>query len=43
MSTAPALAMTNDNRQAALLKNMVPDPEWFDGNRTKFEDWWRGI
>jgi len=22
---------------------MVPDPGWFDGYRTKFEDWWRGI
>jgi len=22
---------------------MVPDPGWFDGNQTKFEDWWRGI
>jgi len=22
---------------------MVPDPGWFDGDRTKFEDWWRGI
>jgi len=22
---------------------MVPDPGWFNGNRTKFEDWWREI
>ena len=22
---------------------MIPDPGWFDRNRTKFEDWWRGI
>jgi len=22
---------------------MVPDPGWFDGDWTKFEDWWRGI
>jgi len=22
---------------------MVPDPGWFDGNQSKFEDWWRGI
>ena len=22
---------------------MVPDPGWFDGDQTKFEDWWRGI
>jgi len=32
-----------NNGQAELLKNIVPDPEWFDRNRTKFEDWWRGI
>jgi len=29
--------------QAGLPKNMVSDPEWFDSDRTKFEDWWRGI
>jgi len=22
---------------------MIPDPGWFDGDQTKFEDWWRGI
>jgi len=22
---------------------MVPNPEWFDGDRMKFEDWWREI
>jgi len=22
---------------------MVSDPEWFNGDRTKFEDWWRGM
>jgi len=22
---------------------MVPDLEWFDSDRTKFEDWWRGM
>ena len=22
---------------------MVPDPGWFDGDRTKFKDWWRRI
>jgi len=26
-----------------MPKNMVPDPGWFDGDQTKFEDWWRGI
>jgi len=24
-------------------KNIVLDPEWFDGNQTKFEDWWKGM
>jgi len=45
MSAAPAtMAETSqENRQARLPKNMVPDPGWFDGDRTKFEDWWRGI
>ena len=27
-----------ENSQAGLLKNIVPDPEWFDGDQTKFED-----
>ncbi len=22
---------------------MVSDPGWFDGDQSKFEDWWRGI
>jgi len=26
-----------------MPKNMVPDLEWFDSDRTKFEDWWRGM
>jgi len=26
-----------------MLKNIVPDPGWFNRDRTKFEDWWRGI
>ena len=26
-----------------MPKSMVLDPEWFNGDRTKFEDWWRGI
>ena len=41
MSAAPipAPAMTNDNGQATMPKNIVPDLGWFDGNRTKFEDW----
>jgi len=26
-----------------MPKNMVSDLEWFDGDRTKFKDWWRGM
>ena len=45
MSTAPApMAIEiGGNILAGMPKNMVPDPGWFDGDRTKFEDWWRGI
>ena len=42
MSIAPAVTV-NKNGQVGILKNMVPDPRQFDGNQTKFEDWWRGI
>jgi len=35
--TAPAPAV-NENIQIGMPKNMVPDPGWFDGDRTKFED-----
>jgi len=40
---APGAAVASENVQAGLPKNIVPDPGWFDGDRTKFEDWWRGI
>ena len=45
MSAAPATtaAAINENVQAGLPKNMVPDLGWFDGDQSKFEDWWRGI
>jgi len=44
MLTAPAPASTmNMNKQAVIPKNIVPDPRWFDGDQTKFEDWWREI
>ena len=36
MSTALAPAVYNKN---ALTKAMVPDLGWFNGDRTKFEDW----
>ena len=40
MSVAPAItaAAVNKNVQAGLLKNMVLDPGWFDGDWSKFED-----
>jgi len=34
-----SLVLVNqNNKQVELLKNMVPDPEWFDRDRTKFGD-----
>ena len=41
MSSAPALAAVgvSENVQAGMLRNMVLDPRWFDGDRTKFKDW----
>jgi len=38
MLTAPVLAVYNENIQTTTPKSMAPDLEWFDGNRTKFED-----
>ena len=40
MSTVPASTV---NKPAEMPRNMVPDPGWFDGDQTKFKDWWRGI
>ena len=42
MSTTPAVTPVV-NKLAGVPRSMVPDPGWFDGDRTKFEDWWRGI
>ena len=39
----PMAVTSQENVQAGLPKNMVLDPGWFDGDRTKFEDWWREI
>jgi len=41
MSVAPAMmaGTSQENGQAGLSKNMVPDLGWFDGDQTKFEDW----
>jgi len=45
MSVAPApVAVANsENIQAGMPKNMVLDPGWFNGDQTKFKDWWRGM
>jgi len=40
MSAAPAPAVYNES---IPTKTMVLDPGWFDGDRMKFEDWWREI
>jgi len=39
VAPAPAAATVSKNVQAGLPKNMVPDPGWFDSDRSKFEDW----
>ena len=43
VAPAPAAVANSENVQAGLPKNIVPNPGWFDGDRTKFKDWWRGI
>ena len=45
MSVAQTTTATavSENVQAGLPKNIVLDPGWFDGDQSKFEDWWRGI
>ena len=43
MSVVPVPTTINNNEQAVMPKNMVSDLEWFDEDRTKFEDQWRGI
>ena len=43
MSVALVPVTTNMNKQAVMPKNIVPDPRQFDGDRMKFEDWWREI
>ena len=40
---ATAAAAVSENVQTGLPKNMVLDPGWFNGDQSKFEDWWRGI
>ena len=43
VAPAPAAVANSENIQAGMPKNMVLDPGWFDGDWTKFEDWWRVI
>ena len=43
IAPAPMAVEIGGNISAGMPKSMVPDPGWFDGDRTKFEDWWRGI
>ena len=43
VAQATTAAAVSKNVQAGLPKNMVLDPGWFDGDQSKFEDWWRGI
>ena len=38
MSAALALVTMNNHEQAVISKNMIPDSEWFNGDRTKFKD-----
>jgi len=40
---ATAAAAVSKNSQAGLPRSMVLDPGWFNGDQSKFEDWWRGI
>jgi len=38
MSVASVQVTTNTNKQAVMLKDMVPDPEWFNRDKMKFKD-----
>jgi len=39
VAPAPVVVTSQENVQARLPKNIVLDPEWFDGDQMKFEDW----
>ena len=43
VALATAAVAVSENVQTELPKSMVLDPGWFNGDRSKFEDWWRGI
>jgi len=38
MSVVPAPVAISKNIWAEMLKNIVLDPGWFDGDQTKFKD-----
>ena len=38
VAPAPETVANSRNIQAGLPKNIVLDPGWFDGDRSKFED-----
>ena len=38
VAQATTAAVVSENVQTGLLKNMVLDLGWFDGNQSKFED-----
>ena len=38
ISAALAPVAISENIQAGMLKNIVLDPKWFNGDQTKFED-----
>ena len=42
MSTVSAL-LSAVLEQIVMLKSMIPDLGWFDGDQMKFENWWREI
>jgi len=43
MSMEETPVVTNNKVQAVMPKNIVLDPGWFNRDKMKFEDWWRGI
>ena len=43
MSVALVPVTINANEQAVMPKNMVLDLGWFNRDKTKFKDWWRGM
>jgi hypothetical protein len=42
-ATGEPAAPTNPAPVTVQVKNLVPDPGFFNGDRTKFADWWRNM